>query len=132
MKTAFLLALVGMLTAGAVPAGPPEAGGGTDFTGRIHDAASGVPVEGAQVIVRGSRLGTRTTADGSFRVMSLPASLAVREVEVSHPCFHTVRIELDREDLALPLSVGLPFRAPRTSEGTPVPLECEAYGRAQG
>jgi len=132
MNLAFLLALAGVLTAGAIPAGPPDARGGTDFVGRVLDAASGVPVQGAQVIVRDSRRGTRTAGDGSFRVMSLPDSLGVREVEVSHPCFHTVRIELGREDLAFPLSVGLPFRAPRMSDGTPVPIVCEAYGRGGG
>jgi hypothetical protein len=132
MRTAILLALAGVLTAGAVPAGPPEPGEGTDFVGRVHDAVSGVPVEGAQVIVRDSRLGTRTAADGSFRVMSLPDSPGVREVEVSHPCFHTVRIELGRQDLASPLSVGLPFRAPRMSDGTALPIVCEAYGRGGG
>ena len=40
-------------------------------TGRVTDARSGVPIEGASVEVSSTRIGSLSSADGQFRILSL-------------------------------------------------------------
>ncbi|HEY8853322.1 MAG TPA: TonB-dependent receptor plug domain-containing protein, partial [Gemmatimonadaceae bacterium] len=47
-------------------------GSGT-LRGRISDAATGTPLEGVQVSVDGTRLGTQTGSDGTYTIVGVPA-----------------------------------------------------------
>jgi hypothetical protein len=118
-----------LLTFGVAPAQPPDAIPRVDLSGRVYDAVSGVPVEGARILFRGLRMGTPTNRDGEFYILGLPESSWVQELQVSHPCFHTVRITISRQDAMLPFVIGLPFKGPQASEGRVVPVYCSAYGR---
>jgi hypothetical protein len=109
------------------PARIPSSAG---VSGMVFDAVSGTPVEGAEVVLLETRLGTRTTRAGAFQVVSLPGSGWEGEIEVRHPCFHTVRVELGREHAEDPLVVGLPFRIPRNPDGSLTPVFCGQYGPA--
>jgi hypothetical protein len=122
-----LLACTGLLALGALPERSVDPVPDAEVVGQVFDAVSGGPVEGAEIVLLDSRRGTRTTGEGSFRVQA-PGPAWEGEVQVRHPCFHTVRIQLTREHLADPLVVGLPFRAPRSADGTDAPIVCSAYG----
>ena len=52
-------------------------------TGRVTDARSGVPIEGASVEVSSTRIGSLSSADGQFRIVAVPAGprlLIVRRI----------------------------------------------------
>lgn len=129
-RAASCLALGGLALAavGAAPAHLPEAQVDREVVGVLVDAASGVPVEGAQVVLRQTRLGTRSAHDGSFGIVGRPPPGWAGEIEVRHPCFHTVRVEVEPGGLEDPLVIGLPFRMPRSPDGTPLTDHCRAYG----
>jgi TonB-linked SusC/RagA family outer membrane protein len=86
-----LLALPFLATAAAAPpaaaqqppaAGQPPAATGR-VAGRVTDAASGAPVDGAQVRVNGTALATLTNADGRYLLPAVPAgtvALTVRRI----------------------------------------------------
>jgi len=125
-----MLAIAGavLFHVGTSPAEPPGVLSEGGVSGLVFDAVSGQPVEGAQVILHQARLGTRTSPKGEFRIMNRPGSDWTGEIEVRHPCFHTVRIELARDNLDDPLVVGLPFNQPRGPDRTEIPVLCAAYG----
>ena len=63
-------------------AGQPPAAAGR-LTGTVTDAASGAPVDGAQVRVNGTSLGTLTNAEGRYAFPAVPAgtvTLTVRRI----------------------------------------------------
>jgi hypothetical protein len=109
------------------PAQPAVVSPTGEVSGLVFDAVSSRPVEGAQVILLETRLGTRTSADGHFRVVERPGADWAGVIEVRHPCFHTVRIEVERNNLQDPLVLGLPFAQPRSADGT-ITMQCRAYG----
>lgn len=43
------------------------------ISGRISDGTTGTPLEGVQVTVEGTRLGTQTGADGAYTIVGVPA-----------------------------------------------------------
>jgi hypothetical protein len=75
--------------------------------GRIVDAATGIGIADAQVVVADQGLGTLTNDDGSF-VLAGARGVSI-EVAIVHPCFHAVRVELELAEEATPLEIGLPF-----------------------
>jgi hypothetical protein len=123
-----LVACTGLLALGTLPEPPADPAPGTELVGQVLDAVSGGPVEGAQIVLLETRLGTRTTGEGSFRLQTPPGPSWEGELQVRHPCFHTVRIQISQEDFTAPLVVGLPFRTPRSADGTVIPIVCGAYG----
>jgi hypothetical protein len=59
-----------------------------------------------------------------------PTSLGATSRAVARaapPCFHTVRIELARDNLDDPLVVGLPSNQPRGPDRTGIPVLCAGY-----
>jgi TonB-dependent SusC/RagA subfamily outer membrane receptor len=67
-KLGLFLALV--LALGVAPAGAQETG---RVTGEVVDAGTGEPLQGAQVLVEGTQLGTLTGADGRYSIRGVPA-----------------------------------------------------------
>ena len=64
-----LSAIVGAL---ALAASPLLAQNGT-IAGRVTDAATGAPVASVQVQVAGINIGGSSTADGTYRIVNVPA-----------------------------------------------------------
>lgn len=77
------------------------------ITGRVTDAASGLAVDGALIIVRAQGQSTKTGLDGDFVIDAGQGETV--EVSISHPCFHRVRVDVDLGEAADPLEIGLPF-----------------------
>ncbi|HUQ98500.1 MAG TPA: SusC/RagA family TonB-linked outer membrane protein [Gemmatimonadaceae bacterium] len=71
-----LIALVAVLA--AIPFASASAQTGT-ISGTVVDRG-GAPLPNAQVIVRGTRMGTQTDAGGHFRISGIPGSSAVLEI----------------------------------------------------
>tara|TARA_B100000508_G_scaffold24432_1_gene17593 strand:- start:482 stop:877 length:396 start_codon:yes stop_codon:yes gene_type:complete len=94
------------------------------LTGRAYDGSSGAPVFGAQIAVPALGIGALANEEGRFSLRGFPDGAAGFGIEISHPCFHTVRVKIDRLDSDTPLLIGLPFRQPRT----PTPSQCFLYG----
>lgn len=66
-STVLLLgAAVSALATPRRPAGPEVV-----FSGRVSDASSGSPLAGAQVVLKGTRLGALTAADGRYRLAAV-------------------------------------------------------------
>jgi outer membrane receptor protein involved in Fe transport len=62
--------------------------------GRITDAASGVPVAGAQVVVVGTRLGNITNAEGFYFINNVPAG--VQDIQAQYIGYQTVTVRQQR------------------------------------
>lgn len=72
-------------TPAAQPAAPPAPLGTAVVTGTVA-TESGAPIEGAQVLLLGTRLATRTDERGAFRLTGLPAgtqSIEIRQIGYS-------------------------------------------------
>src|SRR5665811_1102125 len=77
----FFPALVGILWTVALGAQTPD---GT-ITGRVVDDATHAPLAGVSVFIEGTRRGTVTGSDGSFRLSGVPAgNQAVRARQIGY------------------------------------------------
>jgi len=77
----FFPALIGMLCAVALGAQTPA---GT-ITGRVVDSATRRPLSGVTVLIEGTRIGTVTGSDGTFRLGGVPAgSRGVRARQIGY------------------------------------------------
>ncbi len=81
-----LRSLLASLAVAALAAAPAYAQQGVGVvTGTVTDAAQGRPVADAQVVLEGTRLGARTTADGQYRIGAAPAGAAtIRVVRIGY------------------------------------------------
>ena len=72
-----LLAIAGavLFHLGTSLAESPEMSSAEGFSGLVFDAVSGQPVEGAQIILHQTRLGTRTSPKGEFQILNRPGSV---------------------------------------------------------
>jgi TonB-linked SusC/RagA family outer membrane protein len=71
------LCALGMLPAIAAAQNAPGGQAGTGIiTGRVTDAGNRAPLPGVTVLVIGTQRGTLTTADGTFRIVGVPAGAA--------------------------------------------------------
>ena len=93
--------------------------------GEILNAATGQPVEHASVYVAAASLGARSGSLGRFLIRGVHDEPPI-QVTIEHPCFHSVRVELETSYYA-PLRVGLPFREPEGQAGEAVPGACSIY-----
>ena len=116
-----VLATASLALYGAAPAAAPA---DRAVAGRLFDAATGLPVQAAQVSVIGTGQGSLTDQEGRFLIRGVPAGGASVVVLLHHPCFHPTRVEVaDPGDVVL--EVGLPFRP----EGPEARLgQCSGYG----
>ncbi|MBK6843301.1 MAG: SusC/RagA family TonB-linked outer membrane protein [Gemmatimonadetes bacterium] len=74
-------ALTGLATASV----GAQQGAGTRVTGRVTDKDGGLPIDGAQVRVDGSTIGTITSADGRFALLRLqPGNYQLRVVRIGY------------------------------------------------
>jgi len=117
-----------LLLAGLAPAPAPRLGEAPDLAGRVFDATSGAPVEGANIWIPGLHIGTASTMDGRFLILSVGRLGDGVELVVQHPCFHTVRVDVSGLDPADPFALGLPYRQPRGPGGVILPDVCSLYG----
>ncbi len=97
-----------------VVSAPRDAEASTGLFGTVRSAATGLPVEGAAVLLPGTRLGTRTDAEGRFRIVVDPPPGWEGRVEVRHPCFRTLTTRMDPSRLDAPLPLEL--FPPQTAE----------------
>lgn len=109
---------------GVVPPNQSE----ESLMGRAFDGLSGTPVIAAQVAVPALGIGALANDEGWFSLRGFPDEPDRFELEITHPCFHTVRVEIDPIDTGTPLFIGLPFRHPRTREDRGMASECLLYG----
>src|SRR5690606_18599239 len=72
--------LLAALLAAAV-ATPLAAQQGGSITGRVTNAATMRPIEGVQIAVEGTGLGTLTDVDGRFLLLNVPAGTATVVIE---------------------------------------------------
>jgi len=68
-RTLIFLICSGILLPGALRAQPA----GHDVTGTVTDSVSGQPLEGVNIVVPGTVMGTATGPDGIYRISGLPA-----------------------------------------------------------
>lgn len=100
---------------------------GVSLEGRVTDGSSGVPVEGAEVFLPQLELGSRTSAEGTFLILGVPKELR-EDLVIRHPCFHTIRVRLERITPEDRLEIGLPYRTPRAADGRTIPDTCTIHG----
>lgn len=127
MLRAILVALLSGLSIAEVGSDtPPPAGLVADaaiiVTGRIVDAETASPVEGAQVYISDANLGSLTGSDGGYVLLDVPDGS--HRMTIQHYCYHTVHVDIEyssRDGRPLRVDVGLPFK-PATSTGYSEPL----------
>ncbi|MCC6927812.1 MAG: SusC/RagA family TonB-linked outer membrane protein [Gemmatimonadaceae bacterium] len=79
-----LLAAATLWSVAAQGAGAQQ-GGVTRITGRVTDSEGGAPLEGAQVRIDGSPIGTMTSADGRFTMVRVqPGTYQLRVVRIGY------------------------------------------------
>jgi len=62
-----------------------QAGSGTRIIGRVTDGAGGAPLEGAQVRVDGTNIGTTTGADGRYVIVRIqPGQFQLRVIRIGY------------------------------------------------
>ena len=95
------------------------------YTGKILDSKTNKPVVFANVILKGTSIGTVTNADGDFLIKA-PAESDVQVIEITHIGYETKLIkllELQGEQSSIMLSaVTVPIEAVTVSYGDPVQL----------
>ncbi len=95
------------------------------YTGKILDSKTNKPVVFANVILKGTSIGTVTNADGDFLIKA-PAKSDVQVIEISYIGYSTKLIklpELEGDNTSIMLSaVTLPIEAVTVSYGNPVQL----------
>ncbi len=97
------------------------------ITGRVTDSKTGAPIEGASVVVKGSKTGTTTNSDGNFSI-SVPAStntLVISsvnylnyEVNISGKSAVTVSLTGSQTDLGEVVVVGYGTRKVKDATGS--------------
>lgn len=95
------------------------------YTGKILDSKTNKPVVFANVILKGTSIGTVTNADGDFLIKA-PAISDVQVIEISYIGYSTKLIklpELEGDNTSIMLSaVTVPIEAVTVSYGDPVQL----------
>ena len=82
------------LVVGLVLITAPAAAQTGTIEGRVTSAGSGDPVEGAQVAIVGTSIGTRTGADGRFVLLNVPAGTSQLQVLLIGYAMGTVRLNV--------------------------------------
>lgn len=99
------------------------------YTGKVLDSKSGKPVVFANVVMKGSNMGTVTNADGEFLIKA-PAGWDVEELEVSHLGYQNKTIKLaelqESENEIMLVSAALPIEEVTISYGDPYELILKA------
>jgi len=99
------------------------------YTGKILDSETKKPVVFANVILKGTSIGTVTNADGDFLIKA-PAKSDVQVIEITHIGYATKLIklpELEDNNVSIMLSsVTVPIEAVTVSYGDPVDLLLKA------
>lgn len=99
------------------------------YTGKIMDSETKKPVVFANVILKGTNIGTVTNADGDFLIKA-PAASGIQVIEITHIGYETKLIklpELKGETTSIMLSsVTVPIEAVTVSYGDPVDLLLKA------
>lgn len=85
--------------------GPPSISP-RSLQGRVQDASTGEPLPGANVVIRGSSVGTVADVDGNYRILQLPTDVEPLVVMVSFIGFESIQapITSQRMDFELPES----------------------------
>ncbi|MEE9461952.1 MAG: carboxypeptidase-like regulatory domain-containing protein, partial [Bacteroidales bacterium] len=95
------------------------------YTGKILDSETKKPVVFANVILKGTSIGTVSNADGEF-LIKVPAKSDIQVLEISHIGYETKLIklpDLEGDNASIMLSsVTLPIEAVTVSYGDPVDL----------
>ena len=95
------------------------------YTGKILDSKTNKPVVFANVILKGTSIGTVTNADGDFLIKT-PAKSDVQVIEISHIGYETKLIklpDLQADNSSIMLSeVTVPIEGVTVSYGDPVQL----------
>ncbi len=95
------------------------------YTGKILDSETKKPVVFANVILKGTSIGTVSNADGEFLIKA-PAKSDIKVLEISHIGYETKLIklpDLEGDNASIMLSsVTLPIEAVTVSYGDPVDL----------
>ena len=99
------------------------------YTGKILDSETKKPVVFANVILKGTSIGTVTNADGDFLIKA-PANSDIRVLEISHIGYATKHInlaDLDGDNASIMISsMTVPIEAVTVSYGNPVELLLKA------
>jgi hypothetical protein len=95
------------------------------YTGKILDSKSEKPVVFANVILKGTSIGTVTNADGEFLIKA-PLNADIRVLEITHIGYASKEVQLadlkNRMNPILLSSVTVPIEAVTVSYGDPVEL----------
>jgi len=99
------------------------------YTGKVLDKETKKPVVFANVILKGTSIGTVTNADGEFLIKA-PAKSDIQVLEVTHIGYETKHVklpDLEGDDASIMLSsVTVPIEAVTVSYGNPVELLLKA------
>ena len=74
--------------------------------GRVIDAGTVQGLSSVNVMAPSQRIGTRTKANGDFRLSDVPEG--VMRIELRHPCYYSVQVTIPAIG-DVELEVGLPF-----------------------
>ena len=122
---AFLFVLLLSLAFASVSFAAPDTLAYEPYTGKILDKETKKPVVFANVILKGTTIGTVTNADGEFLIKA-PANSDIQVLEITHIGYETKLVRLpdlaDNTNSILLSSVTVPIEAVTVSYGDPVQL----------
>jgi len=120
MKTFFAILLTGAVVGLSGASIPSPAAQSFTLVGQVTDATTGEPLESVEIWVQGQGIGTMTTPEGLFRIVSVE-DVGPLELGLRHHCYHTVRVEVDRNrDVNFQrIDIGLPFHNEKYTHNSP-------------
>jgi hypothetical protein len=110
----------------------------TTVTGKVTDSRNGAPVEGATIVVKGTRIGSATNADGNYSIKAAKGDVLVissigyrtREITASDAETNVV-LEAASENLTDVVVVGYGSQKKATLSGSQVQLKNADLTRRQ-
>ncbi|MEK7200032.1 MAG: carboxypeptidase-like regulatory domain-containing protein, partial [Bacteroidota bacterium] len=108
------------------------------ISGKVTDAKDGSPLLGASVVVKGSKLGTQTGADGTFRI-AVPSSVttlvissvgfASQEINIQNKTSVEVSLKATNEQLGEVVVIGYGTRKLKDATGSVVSLGEKSFNK---
>ncbi len=95
------------------------------ITGTVRDAATGTPLSGATVVVKGAGLSALTGADGRFTIANVPAGFHTVEASIAGYRTSTVRLLRVSKNAAATVNFKLRAEKPRNKDAKMDVLKCQ-------